>query len=169
LIPFYKRGTPSLILTDSLSRDLSFCPAATTNNKIRFRTTISSIYHRFACHPTRRYRFGIWQEHDEIHGIVVYRYTQSNGVSLITAYTSEGSTLSELLMRWMYSLKGVRFIHTLTSPASSLRAALQQIAPCISVPYSRNPYYLTAKPLQTDTPASLFDLSAWDCSGGDIL
>jgi hypothetical protein len=39
----------------------------------------------------------------------------------------------------------------------------------LPVPYSRSPYYLTAKPLTADLPAGFMDFRHWDCVGGDIL
>jgi hypothetical protein len=57
----------------------------------------------------------------------------------------------------------------LTTPASSLLRALKKTAVSIRLPYSRTPYYLTAKPLCAHTPTSLFDMARWDCIGGDVL
>jgi GNAT superfamily N-acetyltransferase len=143
----------------TLTRTFPGVPELSHDKLIHFAATSQSIAHRFGLHPLRRYDFGVWCEGERVCGLVV---------GLMAAYAEEGC-LPELLLRWMNSLGGVRFVHVISSPQSAIRAALKKVATCVSLPYSRTPYYLTAKRLQADSPAALFDLSQWDCVGGDIL
>lgn len=140
------------------------------NDHICFAATPRSLRHRFADYPLRPYHFGVCAS-GQTRGIVVYRpvtWGRVRGAALLAAYSDN---LPSLIGRWTRALcdQGVRLVHVLVSPASSLLRALRQVALCIPLPYSRSPYYLTAKPLTAAPPASLFDFSRWDCSGGDIL
>jgi GNAT superfamily N-acetyltransferase len=136
------------------------------NRLIRFAQPPGWICHRFLMHPFRQYAFA----QDEA-GLVVYRPVRIaglRGASLLGAY---GADLPDLLSRWAGALRrrGMHFVHALTSPASPTLTAIKTLGRSVQPPVSRQPYYLTAKPLRPDTPADLFDFARWDCVGGDIL
>lgn len=138
---------------------------------VRYVATATSLQHRFARHPFRRYRYATRRHDSVIDGLVVYRTTRLRGlpgVSLLAAY---GQDLSGLLGAFAASLRarGRHVVHVVVSPNSPLRQAVGAIGPRITVPFSRNPYHLIARALQPDTPGVLFDLDRWDCTGGDIL
>lgn len=139
---------------------------------VRFCATPAWLRRRFARHPFRRYRFGVWRQNGRLHGVVVYRPVRLAGalpgVALLAAH---GVALPELMRRWSRAMcaRGYRLAHLLSSPHSDVKQALRQTAVCLPLPYTRTPYYLTAKPLGADTPPSLFDFSQWHCAGGDIL
>ncbi|MBN1873858.1 MAG: GNAT family N-acetyltransferase [Anaerolineae bacterium] len=152
---------------------------------VRFALTPDFIQYRFVNHPSRHYHFGVWPAGDYARGIVVYRPIPASrppGVSLLAAYAggspmdnmsvdrSSTVNLSALVAGWARAMweRGIRVVRLLATPASPLRAALQQVALCMPLPYSREPYYLTVKPLRENMEA-LFDFSRWDCAGGDIL
>jgi hypothetical protein len=138
---------------------------------VSYAATAESIRHRFAEHPFRRYRFGVWREGDAIRGLVVYRPVRLRGVAAVALLAAYGDDLPPLLGRWAGALTrtGVRFVHVVTSPASPLRGMLRTLGLQMTVPVSRDPYHLIARALQDDTPSVLFDLNHWDCVGGDIL
>ena len=138
---------------------------------IRFAASPLLIRHRFAQHPFRRYEFGVWEEENKVCGVVVHRtirWGALRGAALLAAYSHD---LPRLLMCWACALRenGIRFGHALTTLASPTRAALKQNGLCLTLPYTRSPYYLTVKPLRDDTPPFLLDFTRWDCCGGDIL
>jgi hypothetical protein len=164
------RGITALTLTDDWPNDLpDFAPAP--SNQIRFVVNGDSLRHRFAHHPFRRYHFGVWREGADTRGLVVYRpvqYGPVRGAALLAVY---GEDEPELLRRWTAALhrEGRHFVHVLTTPGASVRAILPTLGRVIQLPYSRTPYYLTAKPLEAIFTKPLFDFSQWDCIGGDIL
>lgn len=143
--------------------------------RLHFAHTPEIVRHRFAEHPFRRYAFGVWREGDAVNGVVIYRRARLlglAGVSLLAAYgVAEGDALPELMARWCAALarEGVRVVHFLSTPHSAVRDALAQTALCLPQPYSRHPYFLTAKALGAQTPDAIFDLRNWDCVGGDVL
>jgi GNAT superfamily N-acetyltransferase len=164
------RRVEPLCLTASWPDDLQHLPLP-PRSSIHFLPHTHLIRHRFARHPFRRYCFGVWREGEVMRGLAVcrpIRYGSINGSALLSAY---GDDLPELLRRWAASLRaeGRRFIHVLTSPGSSLRRSLPQIGYTFDLPYTRTPYFLTAKPLDETLSRPLFDFTRWDCSGGDIL
>jgi GNAT superfamily N-acetyltransferase len=133
---------------------------------IRFAQPPGWVCHRFLMHPFRQYAFAQGEA-----GLVVYRPARIaglRGASLLGAY---GADLPDLLARWAGALRrrGMHFVHALTSPASATLAAVKTIGRSVQPPVSRQPYYLTTRPLREDTPAALFDFAGWDCVGGDIL
>ncbi|MEO8611579.1 MAG: GNAT family N-acetyltransferase [Chloroflexota bacterium] len=165
-----RRGTPPLNLTDEWPETLHDV-AANVDSFIRFTPKATQIHHRFAQHPFRRYAFGVWNEDDCTRGVVIYRpiqYGRIRGAALLAAY---GDDLPELLRRWSAALQneGMGFVHVLTSPQAALRTALPEMGRMIHLPYSRTPYYLTAKSLDASRAQALFDFNRWDCMGGDIL
>jgi hypothetical protein len=160
------RKKPMLQLADEFCVEDSGLTAS--DEHISFANNSCSIVHRFTHHPFRRYKFGIWYEKNRLAGVVVYRPLRG-GVSLMAAYTARDYPLTELLSRWMNSLQGAYFLHFAASPNASMLNALKKLTMCVPLPYSRHPYYLTAKPLQENTSHGLFDFAQWDCVGGDIL
>jgi GNAT superfamily N-acetyltransferase len=129
------------------------------------------IQHRFALHPFRQYHYAVWREGGQVCGLVVYRpasFCGLNGVTLLAAYSDD---LPELLARWSATMRvhRMRFAHLLTTPVSSVRAAVAASAFTLRQSYTRSPCYLTVKPLHNSLPVDCLSLSSWDCMGGDIL
>jgi GNAT superfamily N-acetyltransferase len=160
------RKTAPTITISNIFPDAAVLNAPSTG--IHFDVSPSSLHHRYAQHPFRRYQFGIWQEGDIVSGLVIYRETELRGlraVSLLGAYSQE---LTELLAGWSRAMRtqGIQIIHFLTTPQAQLLNAVKQIAICTKTP-SRNPYFLTVKPFYEQP--TLLDFSAWDCVGGDVL
>jgi len=148
-----------------------FTSAPTPSRRFQLTTTPEGLCHRFACHPFRHYRYGVWRDKTGIRGIVVYRpmrYGPLHGVSLLAAYSDD---LEELLSRWISTLceDGLRLIHVLTSPKSAIRGYLRTLGFSVDMPCTRTPYFLTAKPLAENTPPDFFNFARWDCLGGDVL
>jgi GNAT superfamily N-acetyltransferase len=138
---------------------------------IHFPVYGESLRHRYARHPFRRYRYAVWHENSELQGIVIYRPIRLGGflgAALLGAYSTD---LPELLTRWARTMRhvGVHLIHILTTPCSQLRSALLRVGTSVNLPYSRSPYFLTVKPLDSYLPDQFFQFSAWDVAGGDIL
>lgn len=166
-----RRHTDSLTLTDEWPEDAPFAPFWHDPARIGFAVDPHLVQHRFARHPFRRYRFGVWQEGECVRGIVVYRPTRIGplqGASLLAMY---GDDPEGLMARWMSALcdSGLRLAHVLTAPRASLRGYLKTLGVSVDIPYTRTPYYLTAKSLCNTTPATLFNMRLWDCMGGDVL
>ena len=138
---------------------------------VRYAVTPTSIHHRFADHPFRRYRFGVWRDGDEIRGLVVYRPVRLRGIRGVALLAAYGEDMPVLLGRWAGAIRrtGVPFVHVVSSPASPLQDAFRALGARVAVPFSRSPYHLIARALSDDTPPVLFELDRWDCIGGDIL
>jgi hypothetical protein len=138
---------------------------------VSYAVTPSSVRHRFAEHPFRRYFFGAWRDTEEIRGLVVYRPVRLRGVRGVALLAAYGEDLPGLLARWAGAVRrtGVPVVHVVASPASPLRDALRAAGSRVTVPFSRSPYHLIARALRDDTPRVLFELDRWDCIGGDIL
>ena len=77
----------------------------------------------------------------------------------------------ELLMRWSTTLKQhqIHLIHTLATPQSGIKFILKNHFLSVKPPITRNPYYLTIKPLSHELDVTLFDFVNWDLIGGDVL
>ncbi len=153
-----------LLLTAVFPTHLPLASPATTST--HFYNTPNWLEKRFAYHPFRRYQFAVGNGQ-----LVVYRpfgWQGLRGVSLLAVY---GDDVASIVGRWLSAMwhSGVRFVHVLTSPRASVRAALRQTAVTLPMRYSRTPYYLTAKSLSDNTPDTLFNFTQWDCIGGDIL
>jgi len=138
---------------------------------IRYVVTPASLRHRFAEHPFRRYRFGVWRIGEAIRGVVIYRPVRLRGlpaVALLAAYCDD---VPALLDRWAGAISrtGARIVHVVTSPASPVRDALGSMGARIAVPWSRHGYHIIARALSEDCPPELLELDRWDCIGGDIL
>lgn len=172
-----RRDVSALEITDMLPDSLCAMNAEITHGQgdhIQFATTWAKIHHRYAQHPFRRYRYGLWREDDQLRGVVVYRPTcfgTIKGASVLGAYCTEAASLVELMARWSAAVthEGVRFVHLLTTPNAALLSAVRGL----TLPYSRSPYYLTVKPIGAEphnsTPTAFFDFSRWAVMGGDIL
>lgn len=148
-----------------------WCYKATSVDHIHFGSAPAGVRQRFAAHPFRHYRFGVWRQAGQVCGVVIDRPVKRGGLigaSLLAAYAAD---LPGLLARWAAALNhlGVRFVSGLTSPTAPLRAALSAIGCAHTWPFSQSPYYLTIKPLCPKTAAPLLDFARWDCVGGDIL
>lgn len=138
---------------------------------VSYAVTPSSLHHRFADHPFRRYSLGVWREEGAVRGLVVYRPVRLRGIRGMAMLAAYGDDLPALLGRWAGAVRqqGVHVVHVLTSPSSPLRDALRVMGTRLPVPFSRSRYHLIARALRDDSPAVLFDLDRWDCVGGDIL
>ena len=89
------------------------------------------------------------------------------GSSLLAAY---GQELPEVMRTWTKAVRaqGTRFVRVLATPRAESLQALGQLG-CSFKLRPRQPHFLTVKPLQSNCPTSLFDLSQWDCLGGEVL
>ena len=141
------------------------------NTAVQFAWTSTSLRHRFACHPFRKYHFGVWHHQETIAGIVVYRPTRLFGLPAVGLLAIYGNDHLSLLQRWMAAVKadGYRWAYLVSTPQTSLLHTLRQTAVCLPQPISRTPYYLTLKPLTNSLPPAIFDFENWACLGGDIL
>ena len=139
---------------------------------VQFAWNPASLRHRFASHPFRTYHFGVWQQEDTVVGIVVYRPVRLGGylptVALLAVY---GCDVAGLLQRWAGEMvaHGCRLVQLVSTPTAPTLAALQETAVCLPQPISRNPYYLTLKPLSEQLPQAAFCFEKWACLGGDVL
>jgi GNAT superfamily N-acetyltransferase len=160
------RSKPALTLSDTWPIT-PFCDFADAGD-VHF---LVKPQHRFAQHPFRRYQYAIWHEAGQVCGIVIYRHVSLSGLPAVALLAAYSVDLGELLARWVATMhsSGVAFAHVLTTPHSHLREALSRVAACIPLPYSRSPYYLTVKPLDSSLSPALLDFSSWDAVGGDIL
>ena len=150
--------------------DLPFLPAE-PDTAVQFAWTPQSLHHRFACHPFRRYQFGVWQQRSSVAGLVVYRPIRLAGLPAVALLAAYSADLPGLLRRWTDAVlnNGYRLAQLVSTPASTTVHLLQETAVCLPQPISRNPYYLTLKPLSTTLPQSIFCFENWSCLGGDIL
>jgi hypothetical protein len=141
------------------------------SSKVSFVATEESVRHRFAQHPFRRYAFGVWQEADQVRGLVVFRRVRIGGVAGAGLLAAYGADLPALIGQWLAALArdGIRLVHLIASPGAAVYQALRENALTVALPGSRSPHYLTLKPLQPALPVVLDDFSSWDCTGGDIL
>ena len=153
----------SLTLTSQWPASLPDISPAANHHFINSSTWLAQ---RFAGHPFRHYQFGVGEA-----GAVVYRPFRWQGLKGVSLLAVHGQDLAALLGQWSVALwsRGIRLVHVLTSPGSSLARGLRETAVCLPLPFSRSPYYLTAKALCPETPVTIFDFSQWDCVGGDVL
>ena len=133
---------------------------------IHFTNSTDWLCQRYAHHPFRQYCFGVGER-----ALVVYRPFRWLGLCGASLLTVVGEDVSNVIGRWASALwqSGIRWVHLIHSPRSVVWRALQQTAVALSLPYTRTPYYLTAKPLCDNTPDCLFDFAQWQCIGGDVL
>jgi len=161
------------------AEDLEVTPAHVTEPALeeayhvaeQFAWTPDSLQHRFACHPFRRYQFGVWQQGSSVAGIVVYRPIRLAGLPAVALLAAYGADLPGLLRRWMGAVmaNGFRLGHLVGTPTSATLSVLRETAVCLPQPFSRNPYYLTLKPLSPALPQTVFCFENWSCRGGDVL
>jgi hypothetical protein len=169
LVLLRRPAAQPLLLTDAWP-DGDWAPWP--SRPVRFSPSPARLRRRFAGHPFRRYRYGVWRQNGRLQGVVVYRPVRLAGalpgVALLAAH---GVDLPEVMRRWSRAMcdRGYRLAHLLSSPYSDVKEALRQTAVYLPLPYTRAPYYLTAKPLDDETPPSLFGFKQWHCLGGDIL
>jgi hypothetical protein len=162
--------TETLELTTTFPDSTLFATSSTID-AIQFPKDAPYLCHRYASHPFREYRYGVWYEGQTVRGIVVYRHETTFGLSTAAVLDVYSDDVSQLLQRWSTTMQreGVRLVHALVSPQSQLRQTLSQLIPLVTVPYARTPYYLTAKSLHADYPTIIDDFSAWNLIGGDVL
>ncbi|MCC6604978.1 MAG: GNAT family N-acetyltransferase [Anaerolineae bacterium] len=169
---FWLRATPptnDFFLTSQWP-DLPFQPAA-RETAVHFAWTPASLRQRFACHPFRHYSFGVWKQDSSVAGLVVYRPIRLAGVPAVALLAAYGRDHTSLLQRFTSALssRGTRWIHLAATPAAGTAALLRKTAVALPQPFSRNPYYLTLKPLSAWLPPDVFRLENWSCLGGDVL
>lgn len=163
-------GTPTL----SVAENLPTCVenfTITHPDKAQFIKSLNYLTQRYQNHPFRRYNFAIWKEHNHIKGIMVYKPVRLWGVpavALLDIYTSQPQALFK---RWSTTLHqhNTRLIHTLLSPQSHLKFVLKSSRISFNTPWTRNPYYLTIKPLIHSFDEKLLEFDNWEILGGDIL
>lgn len=143
----------------------------TQNPKLHFSKSLHTFRIRYGEHPFRQYQYGILYDNQDIQGIVVYRETQHLGINGMSLMDACGQNVPELLRRWGSTLKqnGYHFIHTLTTAQSDVAKNLCSTYPTLRLPYSRNPYYLTMRPISPTLDKTFQDFAQWDFIGGDIL
>ncbi len=139
--------------------------------KFQFTATTQSICHRFAHHPFRQYQFAIWEEKETVRGVVIFRTVHLFGVRCVALLAAYSNNMARLLQRWSKTMcqAGTRLVQFVTSPNASILDALKPTAHILPQPRSRNPYYLTLKPLSPNLPTTIHDYQNWECVGGDIL
>ena len=168
-----RRGSADVLELSSAWPPGRFDPTWPDDDLIRYAVTPASLRHRFADHPFRRYVIGVWRDGQVIRGMTIHRPVRLRGIpslGLLAAHAVP-SDLDALLRRWADAVVRRRpvVVHLVTSPSSSLRAAVRGLGPSTTVPVSRERYHLIARGLREDAPAALFDLDRWDATGGDIL
>lgn len=146
------------------------------NTLIHFGNTPEAIRHRFALHPFRRYRFGVWRENRQVRGIVIDSPLRLAGLPVTKLLAAYSDDLPGLMERWSAAVRRTKvwLVHLLASPASPLRQAVSRLARWNTAmhwltPISHSPCYLTVKPLCPNTARDLLDFDQWDCMGGDVL
>lgn len=167
-LPARRRDPDALFFCEMLPALPPFAP----REGLHFVADPHSLARRYAAHPSRRYRFGLWCEAGEVLGVVVDRPTRLRGIaaaSLFDVQVTQGVPLAALLRRYLRAVPDAHLIHAVTSPNAALRHALRANAFCWTLPRPRTPYFITAKPLNDTAPSALTDLSAWDAVGGDVL
>ena len=147
--------------------------AQSFSTQIRFEVSAAVLWQRYAAHPFRRYRFGALHVDGAAAGVVIDRPAKIlglRGASLLHASAASPIVLRELLARYVAALQQEHghFVRVLATPRATGLPVLHQLGrvtnlrPC-------HPHYLTVKPLQPDAPPELFDLTCWDCLGGEVL
>jgi len=169
--PLSRGRGETLTLTDDFPALTAFTTETTPSARFGFPRTPEALYRRYAVHPFRDYRYGIWREGERVRGVVVYREIQVAGVRGAALLDTWGDDLAALLARWTATVRrsGARFVQTLTTPESRIEQALRASVPLVRQPITRNPYYLTIKPLTATLPAGYDTLAGWDVVGGDVL
>lgn len=142
-----------------------------SHETIHFAPTPAWLRYRFNGHPQRAYQFAAWSQHGECNGVIGYRLRRERYGTVAALLAAYGANPAELIARWARTLweAGIHFVQVLATPGTPWISALRRVALVVPLPWTRQPYYLTVKPLGTAEPPSLLDFAAWDCLGGDIL
>jgi GNAT superfamily N-acetyltransferase len=140
---------------------------------VAFDASVLALHHRYAAHPFRRYRFGALCVGGTPAGLVIdrpIRLLGLRGASLLHVGAISMAALREVLTRWLAGLcaDGFLFVRVLATPCAPGLVVLRQLGSAINLK-PRHPHYLTVKPLQPHVPQALFDLSRWNCFGGEVL
>lgn len=161
---------PPLILSGDILRyrDLQM---SNHQQKTHFHKDLAYITQRYGHHPLRQYHYGIWEDDEQILGIVIYKYVKLWGVPSVALMDVCGDNLEELLMQWSTTLRqnNIYLIHTLVTPQSAIKDMLNRHWHVYQAPFSRTPYYLTLKPLSKQIESSLLNFDQWNLIGGDVL
>lgn len=133
----------------------------THQDLVRFRWETETLAYRYNAHPFRQYQTVVDGKNS-----LVFRDIGRYGVSLLGAY---GQDFEEILQRWWCSLhpQGRYYVHFLSTPNAQLLQDMRITSLVLPMPVTRNPQYLTVKPLNENY--SLLDFQQWDCTGGDVL
>lgn len=168
IVKSFKR--PPLILSDDILR-YGQGQLPNYQQKTHFQKDLAYITQRYGHHPLRQYHYGIWEEDDQILGIVIFKYVKLWGVPSVALMDVFGDNLEELFLRWSTMLRqnGIYLIHTLVTPQSAIKDILHRHWHVHQARFSRTPYYLTLKPLSEQIESSLLDFDQWDLIGGDVL
>lgn len=158
-------------ITDEFPVDSHFACINSRQEGIRFQKTMDTFRTRYAQHPFRQYKYGIWYENNEISGVVVYREIKRYGIRGISLMDACGQDMTQLIRRWGCTMRnrGFRFIHTVATPEARLAEILREYYPTINLPYVQTPYYLTLRSLCEEVEGSIALFENWDLIGGDIL
>jgi GNAT superfamily N-acetyltransferase len=152
-------------------------PVTCPSRHIHFEASTHILHHRYAEHPFRHYRYGACVGDGATPGvatsIVIDRPEKVLGVrgaSLLHAHAASPTALRELLMRWSAAVQaqGAKFVRVLATPCAPALQVLHQLGNAVAL-RPRHPHYLTVKLLQPDASPELFDLTRWDCLGGEVL
>ena len=165
---------PPLTTPVTLSHDWPTQPwqlQAEPGHPFRFALSPTGLQTRYADHPFRQYRYGVRQIGGVVDGIVIDRPMRRAGVPGTALLAAYGADMPGLLAGWGQAVRatGARFVHWLATPASTINTGIKPLGLSLIVPYSRSPYYLTAKPLSHHLPPGFLALEQWDCLGGDVL
>ena len=162
---------PNIQLSNHLSTHLQRLPTNKPGDAITFLKTPTDLATRYVAHPFRWYQYGIWQEGEQICGLVVYRKIRIAGIPGVALLEAWGADLRSLITQWVGAIRktGALFVHVLLTPAHPLRNTVAAIIPMFSQPYTRNPYFLTIKPLVHNLPNYFFQFDSWQFVGGDVL
>lgn len=162
--------SPTLKRLDTLPNPFCITPNQ-SSTKAHFSKDTNHLIHRYLQHPFRRYEYGIWCEDNRICGIVVYKIVRLMGIKSAALLDVFSPQPEELIMRWSTTLhhNHIHLIHLLASPQSHIKQILRTRFLTFDTSFTRNPYYLTVKPLATYFDAELLNFDQWDLVGGDVL
>lgn len=171
VVKFKDFGQHPLQLSDDFPSATEFTNCLNHTERIHFQNDPEFLERRYAKHPLRQYHYGICQENELILGIVVYKHVKIFGLNAVALLDVHGNDPTELLMRWSTTMcqTNMTFFHVLLSPNSVMKEILQNHWITLPTPITRNPYFLTLKPLYDNLPDELFDFSQWDVIGGEVL
>jgi hypothetical protein len=133
----------------------------TASPLIRFAWDAPSWSLRYNAHPFRTYQSAV-----SAGSVLVFREVGKRGVSLLAG---TGANLQEGIRAWGGWLRehGKRYVHFISTPNAHLIHTMRRAMTVLPMPFSRQPQYLTVKPIAEH--AALLDFHQWDCTGGDVL